>query len=118
MGYEWIQHKGKKVLYVNYSVCKDKEEMIALLNEMADVFKKSSGNLLTVDDFTGAYGTKEFMARAKELGPIFSSKRKKGAILGITGVKKVLLEAYNMFAKDKMVPFDSKEKAFDFVVGD
>lgn len=118
MGYEWIQHKGKNVLYVNYSECKNKEEMLALLEEMGELCRKSSGNLLTVDDFTGQYGTREFVARAKELGSIFREKRKKGAVLGITGVKKVLLDAYNLFTSDKMIPFDDKQKALDFVVSD
>lgn len=116
MGYEWIQHKGKRILYVNYSECKDKDEMIALLDEMAEVFKQSGGNLLTIDDFTSAYASKEFMDHAKELGHVFSANRIKGAMLGIAGVKKILLQAYNLFAKEKLVPCGSKEEALEYLV--
>ena len=39
-----------------------------------------------------------------------------GAILGISGVKKVLLKGYNRFAAPHILePFDSMEEAIDYV---
>lgn len=116
MGYEWIEYKGKKILYVDYSACKTKEEMLAQLEIMADVFDKSGGNVLSLTNFTGNYGSKEFMERAKELADVFRRNRKKSAVLGIVGAKKVLLQAYTLLTRDNMMPFDSREKALEYLI--
>ncbi len=116
MGYEWIEYKGKKILYVDYSACKTKDEMLAQLEVMADVFDKSGGNVLSLTNFEGNYGSKEFMERARELSEVFKRNRKKSAVLGIAGAKKILLQAYTLLTRDNMVPFDSKEKALEYLV--
>jgi hypothetical protein len=118
MGIEVIEHKGKKILYVDYSPCKTKEETIALLEKAAEEFKKSTCQLLTLDNYEKQFASQEFMTRAKELSSVFSPKRKKGAAIGVKGLKKMLLQAYNLFAKDKIIPFDTKEEALDYLVKD
>jgi hypothetical protein len=118
MGYEWIEYKGKKILYVDYTQCKTKEEMLTMLDEMADVFDKSGGNVLSLTNFEGNYGSKEFMERARELSDVFRRNRKKSAVLGIQGAKKVLLQAYTLLTRDNMIPFESKERALVYLIRD
>jgi hypothetical protein len=118
MGYEWIEYKGKKILYVDYTPCKTKEEMLAMLEEIAVVFDQSGGNVLSLTNFEGNYGSKEFMERGSELSDVFRRNRKKSAVLGVVGVKKILLQAYTMLTRDNMVPFDSREKALEYLVRD
>lgn len=118
MGYEWIEYKGKKILYVDYSICKTKEEMLALLEEMAVVFDQSGGNVLSMTNFEGNYGSKEFMDRARELSGIFRRNRKKSAVLGVHGAKKVLLQAYTLLTRDNMVAFESREQALEYLIRD
>lgn len=118
MRYEWIEYKGKKILYVDYTKCKTKEEMLELLEEMAVVFDQSGGNVLSLTNFEGNYASKEFMERAKELSEVFRRNRKKSAVLGIHGAKKVLLQAYTLMTRDNMVPFDSREEAFEYLIRD
>ncbi|MFY0690097.1 MAG: hypothetical protein JXQ90_23190 [Cyclobacteriaceae bacterium] len=43
----------------------------------------------------------------------------KGAILGVTGIKKILLQGYNSFSGSKvLVPFDTIEEAVEYVTKD
>ena len=62
-------------------------------------------------------GSTEFMQRAKQLGKeIFDSRTSKSAVLGVTGIKKILLNGYNMIVKNKLEPFDTKEEALEYLV--
>ena len=57
------------------------------------------------------------MKKANELGKeIFDSRTEKSAALGITGIRKILLQAYNSIMKNKLVPFDDKNEALDYLV--
>ncbi len=110
MGIRWMDYAGKKILYVDYSGS-TKEDALKILEEAAGIFRSSKEKILSLDNYTNGYATKEFMDRAKQLSDVFSTKRKKGAAVGVQGMKKVLLNTYNIFAKDKIKPFDTEEEA-------
>lgn len=116
MPYSFINHKGKRVLFVDYTHCKTANDMIKQLEEIKDLYQKSNFQFLALNDFTGTYGSSEFMNKAKEHKELFDSKTLKTAVLGITGLKKVLLNGYNMFVQKKQVPFNTKEEALDYLV--
>jgi hypothetical protein len=113
----FITHKGKQVLFSDYSHCNDKWDMIKMLEAAASHFKQSEGNLLVLIDATNAKGSSEYMdALKKYQKEIFDPNTHKGAIIGVTGLKKVLLQGLNLVANKKMTPFNSKEEALDFLV--
>lgn len=116
MSLSYIYHKGKKILFIDYSNCKRIEDMLSVLDEVKKEFKKTSDNFLTLNNFNNAFGSKEFMAKANKYAKeIFDKRTTKSAVLGITGIKKILLNGYNNFVKNKQVPFDTKEKALDYL---
>lgn len=113
------EHKGKEVIYVDYQSCKSDFERLKQLEETAQFLSQHQGNALVLVDLRGQSGrSKEFMERAKELEPNYGHNVSKRAILGIDGLKKVLLMAFNRFSKNstKTVPFDTKDKALDFLI--
>jgi hypothetical protein len=106
-------------MFIDYTKCKTTQEMLQLLEQVADEYRKSNEKFLAVNDFTGNFGDNKFMDRAKELGPlVFDAKTEKSAILGITGVKKILLQGYNKFVKNKQVPFNTQEEALEYLVSE
>ncbi|MEM9337873.1 MAG: hypothetical protein AAGA66_04040 [Bacteroidota bacterium] len=111
-----IEYKEQPILYSDYTNCKA-EELIEKLNEAAAYFRSHlSKPVLTLSDFSGSFGSKEFMSEAARLNKeIFDEKTIKGAVLGITGVKKILLDGYNTFGKTKLKPFKSKQDALDYL---
>jgi len=118
MSISWIEYKGKNILYMQYKG-KTKEEMLQMLEEIAEIHIKSEEKLLTLDDFEGAFAFDEFMKKAKELDKeIFSKKTKRGAILGVKGIKKILLKAFNSITLVQVQPFDTKEEALEYLVKD
>lgn len=47
---------------------------------------------------------------------IVHPKLGKGAILGVSGLKRVLLDGYNQFIGGDLEPFESEEEAKDYLV--
>jgi len=116
MGIQTIHHNGKEIAIIDYTVCNTHEEMMRTLEEAADYFKRSPKKLLTVTDFTNTFVNSEFMEKAKIYGKeVFKDKRDKGALIGVSRLQKILLSGYNLFAKDKLVPFNTREEALKYL---
>ena len=116
MSINLINHQGQQIVFVDYRSCKTKEEMIAKLKDAEDVIKKTPGKVHSLSDFTGTHGSPEFMAEIKRAGrETFDIKTDKVATIGITGIKKVLLNGYNLVVKKKVPAFDTKEKAMEYL---
>lgn len=119
MSISFLYHKGKKIMYVDYTQCKTPKEMLAVLESVRQQYEKTTESYLTINDFTGTYGSDEFMKKAHELGPkVFDKRTIKSAVLGITGIKKILLQGYNLIIKHKQVPFNTKQEALEYLVAD
>lgn len=117
MSISYLQHKGKRIMFIDYSNCKTVEETLAVLELVKKEYMQINGEILTLNNFEGAYGSTEYMKRANQYAKEFFNERTaKNAALGISGIKKILLHGYNTVVKDKIVPFDTKEEALDYLV--
>lgn len=118
MAVKWMNHKGKQIFLMDYSCCKNAQEMIETLNEARTLIAQKPGKVLRLVDVRGASGSREFMDAAKQAGKeVFNAKTEKAAIVGIYGIKKVLLMGYNNISTNKLLPFSSQEEALDYLVG-
>jgi hypothetical protein len=116
MSLSFINFNGKKILLAEYCKCKTEDEMLKLLEEAAAFYRNSAVKIVSLSDFTGTFVSTRFMTQAKHFGETsFSPKSEKMAIVGIDGIKKILLQAYNTVVKNKIVPFSSKEKALEYL---
>jgi len=117
MNISYITYKGKKIMYVDYSKCKNVEEMLNVLDEVRKEYERTTETFVAVADFRGTYGSSEFMQKANKLGKELLDKRTtKTAVLGVSGIKKILLNAYNALVNHKLVAFDTKEEAFEYLI--
>ncbi len=117
MSISLIQYKGKEILYTDYSKCKNSDEMLAILYELENYFKNSEGSILNLSNFSGAFANMKFMAESKRLKiEVFEKKLLKGAAIGIGGLQKVLLKAYNKISKSKLIFFENKVDALEFLI--
>jgi hypothetical protein len=116
MSISYVTHKGKKILYIDYTKCKTIQETLDVLEEVKKEFYNSAGVWLTLNDFRGGYGSTEYMKKANQYArEIFNQRPARNTAIGVTGMKKVLLQAYNAVVKDKIVPFDTMEEALDYL---
>ena len=109
------EKNGYEIAIVRYSQCKTKEDMLEALEEIVQYIKQSQGKVRFLDDFEGAFGSRDYMAKAKEYGEFIEGHTDKSAIIGIHGVKKVLLKAYNVVTNSKIKPFDTEEEALEYL---
>ena len=116
MEFQTIDYKSKTIYIVPFSACKTKEEMLQMLEALGELMRASEDKILTLIEADGVNISNDFMSRASELSrDVFQHKREKGAILGINGLKAVFLKAYNLFSKDKLVPFSTREEALEYL---
>lgn len=113
-----ITHNRKQVLFIDYTQCKSQEEMIALMERAVHYYKKSPGNLRILSDFTDAYGGIEFMSKLKSYGKELGQKTEKSAVIGIDGLKEILLKGYNVVSKKQVVPFRNKIQALNYLTSE
>lgn len=117
MPVEYITYKGKEILHVDVSHVKNKQEVLDLLDLPAETYQKSSGNLLVLANLTGTFTDPEVIDRFKHYGKtIFAKKAKKRAVLGISGLKKIILNAYNTLTGNNLKPFDDEIAAKEYLI--
>lgn len=116
MAVSYITHRGKKVLFIEYKECKTVQDTLNVLDEIKEEFFKTSGMWLTLHDLSNGYGSNEFMRRANQYAKdYYNTRPAKNAAIGVSGLKKVLLQGYNLVVKDKIVPFNTMEEALNYL---
>jgi len=111
----WITYKGKRILYSDYRGM-NTEQMIAQLREEANMIMNEPGKVLNLSNFEGTVIAPEFMKVANELGKTTEKKIEKSAVVGVTGVKAVLLNSYNMITGGNIRAFKDEESAKEYLV--
>ncbi|UXP33134.1 hypothetical protein N6H18_04095 [Reichenbachiella agarivorans] len=116
-----ITHQGKKIIFVDYEGCRNKQDMLDMVVQSTDyLLAQPDKHLLILFDYTHAHGSSEYMRLAKESrDKIYQTKTTKSAAIGISGIKRILLNGYNALSSAKgMQPFDTKSAALDYLVGE
>ncbi len=117
MSVHWIDYKGKKILYVDYRGQRSNEEHFQTLEEQAKILSSMETRCLILTNYEGTRATPEYMNRVKQLGQeVFDPKVERAAVLGITGLKEILLRAYIALTKQNVRPFDSEVEALEWLV--
>ena len=117
MSISWMDYKGKKILYVDHRGSKSQDELLQTLELQEKYCRESPDKLLILYDYRDVYVDPKFMERAKKLGKeVLNAKTERSAILGVTGIRKILLDADIKFSGDNVVIFDSEPKAKEYLV--
>ena len=116
MPVSYINHQNRKILYVNLEGLKDKEVVMDHLDQMADAYRQSLEKIYLLLDVRGTYTDPEVMDKLKNYGKsVFNGKSEKRAILGVDGLKKLLLKGYSMFTGTKVEVFDTVDQAKNYL---
>lgn len=120
MAFRTIMHKGRTIYYMDFRGC-DPHQMIAIVDKMHELVNSFPQQVLILANYTGTTATTEFMNRIKEAGKhgVATGKHRKSAVIGITGLKAILLQGYLSATNDKNTKaFDTEEDALDWLVSD
>ena len=115
---KWIEHKGKKIFYLDFSGFG--YDVSALEAEMKEanpiVCAQPENSTLVITDVRGTVASKEAMPLYKAVAAKTKPYARKSAVVGITGYRKVLLQAVAIFSGRSFGSFTDLDEAKDWVV--
>jgi hypothetical protein len=109
---------GKRVLFISYADC-DVAMLKAVAEEMHRVISRELPNsVLTLNDVTGTSFDSESVAVLKSRVAANAPYVKRAAVIGISGLQRLIYEAVQRFSERNIPVFDSREEALDWLVKD
>jgi hypothetical protein len=112
---KFIRHNGKEILFLDFSNC-DVEELLKAVSASRKIIASRPGNsLLTLTDVTNARFNPEVSQKMKEYAAHNKPYVKASALVGIVGLKKIILDGVMLFSKRKFHTFDTVEQAKDWL---
>lgn len=114
---EWITHKGKDILYSDFSVLKKPEEAIAMLDTIDTMFPEKGDKVRHLMNFGNVLLSPEFMEKSKAIGKKYIPIGYKDAYCNVSPLKSVMLKGFLLFTggADRAKVFDSIEAAKDWL---
>jgi dihydroxyacetone kinase DhaKLM complex PTS-EIIA-like component DhaM len=118
MAVNWIKENKEEILHIDLAGIKDQEiliEFVKLAATMVKAYPQSS--CLVLADFTNtALGAEVMTEMKKAAKEIVSAKSCKTAVLGITGLKKILYNGYVKFTGSQSKAFENKADALRYLL--
>lgn len=111
---KFIEHKNQKILYIDQRGAKTEEELLDLLHQGVKMHEKAGSHTGIMVNFENGFFTRKF---ADEIKTYTKNQPGKKALIGVTGVMKVIVSGINMLAGHKDVElFDTEEEAKEWLV--
>jgi hypothetical protein len=113
---KFIQHQDKDILLLDFSNSKT-EEVLKLIDAAKQIINsKAELQLLTLTDVTNTLFCKEVGEEMKYFTLYNSPFLKASAVVGISGLKKIILGAIKAFSPGNFEAFDDREEAKSWLV--
>jgi len=116
----WIEHKGKRIFYQDFS--KNFYNAAAVREELAQVRKvvmaQPKDSLLVLSDFRDTSVGSELLACMNEASAATKTYVHKTAVLGVTGMKRKLADLLTALTGQQLKYFDDMERARNWLVED
>ncbi len=113
-----IEYKGKTIYYSDWRNLQDAKTMVEVINYTTQcVVDMDKYNLLEIVDVEGSYALREGLQAAKQSAKTTEKYSGKKALIGINNkAKQILLNLVNQLLGKKMVAFNTKEEALEWLV--
>lgn len=94
MSVKWIEYNGKRILLCDHRGLQP-EELIESINMEVKMVEEAPKKVLILDDFEGSVVNTAVMEHLKKMGPKVESRTERAAIVGVHGIRHILVSAYN-----------------------
>jgi len=112
----WMEHKGKKILCVDYSNLTPAEILPIIEESRRLIVTLEKGSALQLVDVSNASYDKKSWQTMRQAAKDTTPNTKAWAILGVEGAKKFLLKVAQMVTKGNIKDFTNLEDAKDWLV--
>jgi hypothetical protein len=114
-GFSIINHNGKEIVYLDYRGLNE--------DQIVEALEAAESHILThkvpfrnLTNFTGAFATKRMMERAELMSQNTRHLSIRGAIVGLTAAKVVMLKGFNRKTETSGIqPFETEEEAMEYL---
>jgi hypothetical protein len=118
---QWIEHKGERIIFCDYSNIRDEEAFVQAIEETeAEVLEQAPGTLiLMLVDVTGSLVTSRVTGRARELAAAARAKdipSSPTAIVGVSGPAQKAVVMALQFLRPDLRLVESIPAAKDWLV--
>lgn len=108
---KFIEHDLKEILLLDFSNS-NPDEVLKTIDYAKDVIRtRPEKSLLTLTDVTNARFNDKVSEGMKEFAHHNKPYVRAGAVVGVTGLQKIIFRAVMAFSKRKFEAFDDREKA-------
>lgn len=118
---QWIEHKGERIIFCDYTNIQDEEEFVRAIAEMEEeVLKEAPGTfILMLIDVTGSLVTSQVTQRAREVAAAARAKGIPSSPTAIVGISRPAQRAVVMalqFLRPDLCMVESVAAAKDWLV--
>ncbi len=107
----FITHDGKEMLLLDFSRLKAHEAIALIEPAKAVISSKPENSLLTLTDVTDVSFNDDLSQQMKAFTIHNKPYVRAAAVVGVTGLKRVIFNAVIAFSRRKLVTFDDRETA-------
>jgi len=111
----FIEHKGKRILLLDFSLANAQEMQLLLEYARVTVARHGHESLVTLADFTGSIVDHTVATRIKEVLTLDRPFVKKTAWVGSESISNAFMENFQSFSQRKIVTFKTREEAMDWL---
>ena len=111
-----VSHKGKNIVYVDLSGCKEVELSSQLAEAKMMISHQGKETVLLLTNVTGVELTKESSRLMKDFSSHNTPYVKASAVIGVEGLQKIIYSAVQRVSGRKIPTFETVEQAKDWLV--
>ena len=112
----FITHEGKNILHLDFSRCTAAEALNIIAKAKKVIATQPEQSLLTLTDVTDTRFSDEVTQELKLFTAHNRPYVRAAAVVGVTGLKRIIFEAVIVFSGRKLSTFDTIEKAKQWLV--
>ena len=111
----WITHDGKRILYTDFRDCKSEAEMEAVFEKAVQIVLASPQPVLTMNNFEGFFPSGAFLRKLRTRGADYKHNVRAKAVLGVTGIKRTLINTYSVLTGIDARAFQTEAEALAYL---
>ena len=112
----WVTHKGKEILVFNFCELPDDDYHQQINKVENSIQSTTQKDILKLSIVNGTRKAHDVIEQLQVLTDKYDSLIKKEAVIGLKGLRKVLLKATGAISNKEIASFDDIEQAKDWLV--
>lgn len=113
----FIEHRGTRILFLDFSEVQDKDEALRAIFDAWEIIRTQPPNsLLTLTYVKNSRFDTDIVNALKELAQKDEPFVKAGAVVGLSGLQRVVYRAVTYFSGRHLPAFEEMEEAKDWLV--